>query len=124
MRHRVHVGFAFVLLLTILAFQAAGTPSVIGAVLKLANYTYGPLLGLFAFGLLCDWRVRDGWVPVVCGVPPVVCYLLDTNSKAWLSGYSFGNELLILNGVLTVAGLLLIRQREHAQFKPGPKPAK
>lgn len=124
LRHRVHVGFAFVLLLTILAFQAVGTPSIIGAVLKLANYTYGPLLGLFAFGLLCDWRVRDGWVPVVCGVPPVVCYLLDTNSKAWLSGYSFGNELLILNGVLTVAGLLLIRQREHAQFKPGPKPAK
>ena len=109
-RHRVHVGFAFVLLLTILAFQAVGTPSVIGAVLKLANYTYGPLLGLFAFGLACDWRVRDAWVPLVCVVPPVACYLLDTNSKAWLGGYSFGNELLILNGLLTVAGLVLIRE--------------
>ena len=109
-RHRVHVGFAFVLLLTILAFQAAGTPSVIGAVSKLANYTYGPLLGLFAFGLACDWRVRDAWVPLVCVVPPVACYLLDTNSKAWLGGYSFGNELLILNGLLTVAGLVLIRE--------------
>lgn len=114
MRHWVHVGFAVVLLLTILAFQAVGTPSVIGAVLKLANYTYGPLLGLFAFGLVCDWRVRDGWVPVVCALPPVVCYLLDTNSKAWLAGYSFGNELLILNGALTVVGLLVIRQPKSA----------
>ncbi len=108
LRHRVHVGFAAGLLLTILAFQAVGTPSVIGAVLKLANYTYGPLLGLFVFGLVCGRRVRDGWVPLVCAVPPVACYLLDTNSKAWFSGYSFGNELLILNGLLTVLGLVVI----------------
>jgi len=113
LRHRIHVGFAIVLLLTILAFQAVGTPSVIGAVLKLANYTYGPLLGLFVFGLVCARRVRDNWVPLVCGVPPIACYLLDTNSKAWFDGYSFGNELLILNGLLTVAGLLVISRADE-----------
>lgn len=115
LRHKVHLVFAGVLLMVILGFEAVGTESIIYAVLKIANYTYGPLLGLFVFGLACDWRVRDRLVPLACVIPPVACYLLDANSAAWFNGYKFGNELLILNGLLTCGGLFLIRERRAVQ---------
>ncbi|MFN0069439.1 MAG: sodium:solute symporter [Limisphaerales bacterium] len=110
-RHLLHVGFAGLLLLAILAFAWAGTDAIIGAVLKLANYTYGPLLGLFAFALYGRGRPRGAWVPAACLVPPVLCGVLDANSRAWLGGYAFGNELLVINGALTYAGLWLVKPR-------------
>jgi len=109
LRHRVHIGFAVALLLVIIAFRALNNSAVIDLVLKMAGYTYGPLLGLFAFGLFTRWTVRERLAPVVCVASPLLCWMLDVNSKQWLNGYTFGFELLILNGAVTFAGLLLLR---------------
>jgi Na+/proline symporter len=108
LRHWTHAAFAVVLLGVILIFNAVNSPAVIQLVLKLANYTYGPLLGLFAFGLFCRRTVLDRSVPFVCLLAPLVCYVLDRNSEAWFGGYRFGNELLVLNGLFTCTGLLFV----------------
>jgi SSS family transporter len=114
LRHKIHVGFAVVLWLVILGFQALHSKAIIDAIFTLASYTYGPLLGLFAFGLFARGAVRDRWVPLVCCVAPAVCFVLQQNSAAWFHGYKLGFELLILNGLLTCAGLWLIRARSPA----------
>jgi hypothetical protein len=84
--------------------------TVIKTVLKVASYTYGPLLGLFAFGLFSKLRVRDRWVPLFCCVAPLICFVVEKNSEYWFKGYKLGFELLILNGFLTAAGLWTIRR--------------
>lgn len=106
----VHTGMAVLMAVCILVFNALNSTSVIDAVYRLASYTYGPILGLFAFGLCCKAPVRDKWVPLVAIVAPVVCLVLDLNSVAWLGGYHFSYEILPLNGLLTMAGLWLIRK--------------
>lgn len=108
LRKRVHLGFAVVLLLVILAFKALNNQAVINAVFTLASYTYGPLLGLFAFGLFHQRPVADRWVPIVCVASPLLSYLASVYSTRLLGGYQFGFELLILNGLLTYSGLWLI----------------
>ncbi|MCD6050002.1 MAG: sodium:solute symporter [Verrucomicrobia bacterium] len=113
LRHRIHLAFAAILLVVILAFEAIAKQSVIGAVLKIATYTYGPLLGLFVFGIVCRRRVLDKSVPIICLVAPMICYFLDTNSKAFFGGYIFGNELLILNAAVTCAGLFLLSRPQE-----------
>lgn len=110
-RHLVHIGFAVALLLTILACKIINQTSVLDAIFTVAAYTYGPLLGLFAFGLFTKLKVRDNLVPVVCLIPPVVCYFLYKNSEALLGGYKFGYELLLLNGLLTFLGLTGISRK-------------
>ena len=109
LRHRVHVGFAVALLAVIVTFRVLNKDAVIDLVLKMAGYTYGPLLGLFTFGLFTRWPVRERLAPVVCVVAPILCWMLDVNSKAWLNSYTFGFELLILNGAVTFAGLCALR---------------
>jgi SSS family transporter len=109
LRHKVHVGFAVLLWLVILGFQAINSKAIIDAIFTLASYTYGPLLGLFAFGLFARANANDCWVPVVCCASPLICFILQTNSAAWFHGYQIGFELLILNGLLTFLGLWLIR---------------
>ncbi len=109
-RHRAHIGFAVALLLVILGFKALNSKAIIDAIFTLASYTYGPLLGLFAFGLFARRAVRDGWVPAVCCAAPLLCFLMQQNSERWLGGYKMGFELLMLNGLLTFAGLWLIRK--------------
>lgn len=108
LRHSVHLAFAVILLLVILGFRALNNAAVIDLVLKMAGYTYGPLLGLFAVGLFTKWQVRARGVPMVCLASPLICWALDANSKAWLNGYVFGFELLILNGAFTMAGLWML----------------
>ncbi len=110
LRHKVHVGFAVLLWLAILAFQALNSKAIIDAIFTLATYTYGPLLGLFAFGLFARPGLRDGLVPFVCIVAPALCFVVQQNSAAWFNGYRLGFELLILNGLLTFVGLWLIRK--------------
>lgn len=107
-RKRVHLGFAALFLLLVMVFKAINDPSMIGLILKLAGYTYGPLLGLFAFGLLSRRAVRDAWVPLVALAAPALCWLLDSQQAALLGRYGIGLELLLLNGVLTYAGLWLL----------------
>ena len=114
-RKMVHVGFALLYLLVIIAFRPFHNDSLINILFDIAGYTYGPLLGLYAFGLFTKWSVKDRWVPVVAIVCPVVCYLLKIYSAQLFGGYQLGFELLLLNGLLTFVGLLLIRRRTNGQ---------
>lgn len=106
LRRCVHVGVAVAFVLCILVFKVVGSSSMIDAIYVLCSYTYGPLLGLFAFGLFSRRRVSDRAVPLIAIASPVVCYVLD-QSVSSLTGYRFGYELLMLNGALTFAGLWL-----------------
>lgn len=107
-RMAVHIGFSFVLLMAILIFNAFNDRSVITAVFLAAGYTYGPLLGLYTFGMFTKLQVKDKWVPLICIVSPVLSYWINLNSAALLGGYKFGFEILIVNGLLTFIGLLLV----------------
>ena len=107
----VHTSMAVLMAVCILVFDALNSTSVIDAVYRLASYTYGPILGLFAFGILCKAPVRDRLVPVVAVVAPLICLVLDLNSVSWFGGYHFSYEILPLNGLLTMAGLWLIKKR-------------
>ncbi len=108
LRKRAHVCIALVFILFILAFRAVNSTSVIDAVYVLCSYTYGPLLGLFAYGLLTKRCVNDRVVPYVAVASPVVCYVLNDVVRR-SAGYQFGYELLMLNGALTFAGLWVSR---------------
>ncbi len=108
LRKRAHVGVAVVFVLFILAFRAINSTSVIDAIYILCSYTYGPLLGLFAYGLLTKRGVNDRVVPYVAVASPVLCYVLN-DVVGRTTDYQFGYELLMLNGSLTFAGLWMSR---------------
>lgn len=112
-RIQVHLIFSVILFLVIVIFDLIKSDSVINAVFRAAGYTYGPLLGLYAFGLFTKLGVRDKLVPLICSISPVLCYLLDFFSETIFNGYKFGFELLILNGALTFLGLILISKKSN-----------
>ena len=105
-RRMVHVAFALLYLLVIIAFRPFHRQSLIDTVFDVAGFTYGPLLGLYAFGLFTRRRARDRWVPFIAVLSPVVCYVLKLNSFSWF-GYHFGFEILLLNGLITFVLLWL-----------------
>lgn len=107
-RKRVHVGMAVVMGAVIFVFNLLNNTSVIDAVYILASYTYGPILGMFAFGIFTKKQVRDKYIPVVAIVSPILCYILQRNSEAWFGGYQFSYELLIFNALFTFIGLCLL----------------
>lgn len=109
-RIRVHLVFSFILFLVILIFKAINDQSVITAVFIAAGYTYGPILGLFAFGLLTKFQVKDQYVPIIALLAPLLSYLINVNSEAWFNGYKFGFEILVVNGLLTFLGLFLLKK--------------
>jgi Na+/proline symporter len=112
-RMTVHGIFAVIFLLCVLAFKWIDNKSIIGVILELAGYTYGPLLGLFAFGIFSRRRLPDtGVVTVICLAAPVLCYFLSVNSAKWLGGFQIGIELLLINGILTYLGLLAVSKRD------------
>ena len=104
----VHIGFSIVLFLVIVIFRVINDDSVISAVFIVAGYTYGPLLGLFTFGLFTKRGVKDKYVPLVAIASPILSYIVNLNSQELLWGYRFGFEILILNGLLSFIGLWLI----------------
>jgi Na+/proline symporter len=106
-RQRVHLVFTFIFLLFVLVFKFINSASMIGVILVVASYTYGPLLGLFSFGILTRRRVQDGVVPVIAVAAPLVCLFLDTYQEKVLGSYKIGLELLVLNGLLMFIGLLI-----------------
>lgn len=111
-RKRVHVGMAIGMGIVILLFNLVNKTSVIDAVYLVASYTYGPILGLFAFGIFTKKTVRDRYVPAVALLSPCLCFLLQQNSERWFNGYQFSYELLIFNALFTCIGLtLLIKKR-------------
>ena len=103
-----------VLFAVIVAFWLINDQSVIVALFKIAGYTYGPLLGLYSFGLFTKIKVKDQLVPIVCLCAPLFTYLTNANSSWLLMGYQFGFELLLVNGLLTFIGLMMIRDGKEA----------
>ncbi len=111
-RRTVHLVFAAVFLACILIFKQIDNKSIINIILDLAGYTYGPLLGLFSFGILTSRSLRDGpMVTVICLAAPVVCWFLSRHAASWFGGYQIGIELLLVNGLLTFFGLLAISRK-------------
>ena len=111
-RYKVHISFALLLLFVIVVFRAINDRAVIDKLFTVAGYTYGPLLGLYAFGLFTRFQVIDKYVPYVAVSSPVFCYFLSDYSILLLNGYKFGFELLIINGLYTFTGLWLLRIRK------------
>ena len=108
-RHLVHITFSLLMFLIIIIFNAINDESVVKMVFKLATYTYGPLLGLYSFGLFLKSKsVHDKLVPFVCLISPLICFLISINSEMLFGKYVIDNELIILNGLITFVGLLLI----------------
>ncbi len=110
-RKRVHLIVAASFLVMAMIFKVIDDKSMIGLILKLAGFTYGPLLGLFAFGILTKYKVNDKLVPIVCILAPVICYFIDKFQSDIIGKFQIGLELLVINGILTFIGLWLIRKR-------------
>jgi hypothetical protein len=96
----------------IYAIHLLNNDSVIQTVYKVASYTYGPLLGMFCFGIFTKKQVRDRWIPMVVILAPVITWVIDVNSAAWFSGYVFSHERLILNALLTFIGMICLVKKE------------
>jgi Na+/proline symporter len=109
----VHISFSLLLIVVILFFKAINDQSVINSIFSVAGYTYGPLLGLFSFGIFTQRVVKDQWVPLICILAPIFGYSLSKYSSEWLNGYQFGFELLMLNGAFTFLGLWLISKKSR-----------
>lgn len=108
MRQRVHLSFAAIFLLFVMMFKWINDSSMIGVILKVATFTYGPLLGLFTFGILLKRKVNDKLVPFICIASPIICFFLDRFQKQLFGSFELGLELLIINGLITFTGLWLI----------------
>ena len=115
LRQRIHLAVAFIFLLFVLLFYQINNPSMIGVILKVAAYTYGPLLGLFTFGIITKRNVHDKLVPVVCIAAPIICFFIDKFQKELFGNFQIGSELLILNGLITFTGLLMISKKATVQ---------
>ncbi|HLV15697.1 MAG TPA: sodium:solute symporter [Xanthomarina sp.] len=110
-RKQIHILFSFILILVIVSFKyIIKDESVIAKLFVFAGYTYGPLLGLYAFGLFTKWQVKDKLVPIIAILSPILSYIISVLSAKWL-GFEFGFFILILNGLLTFIGLLLIKRK-------------
>jgi len=115
-RHLVHVAFSVLILIVILLFNALNNASVVSAIFKVATFTYGPLIGLFAFSILAKKRaVLDNATPVICILSPLICFFIDKYSKQLLGGYVFAEELIIVNGLVTFLSLLIV-SKERKQL--------
>lgn len=112
MREKVHILMAVCMGATVIVFNMINSTSAIDAVYRLASYTYGPILGMFAFGILTRRKANDRTVPAAAVLAPAICLILQMNSERWFGGYKFSYELLIINAVLTFSGLLAGSRKE------------
>jgi hypothetical protein len=111
-RKWVHFGFSFLMFLTIILFNALNNASVVSMIFKIASYTYGPLLGLFGFAIFFKNRtIKDKLVPYICLASPFITLWLSNKSEKIFNGYVFDNELILINGTLTVILLLVISKK-------------
>ena len=111
-KKKVHIGVSIALAIIILIFNAINDQSVISALFTIAGYTYGPLLGMYTFGLFTKFKANDKWVPVIAILSPILSGIISYNSETWFNGYKFGFELLMVNGLITLIGLYLSRIRQ------------
>ncbi len=114
-RMKVHVIMSIVIISVILIFKSINNDAVIAQLFTFAGYTYGPLLGLYAFGLFTNIKVKDKLVPVIAVLSPVLSYMIKINSDFLFGEYKIGFELLLINGAITFLGLLLIKERKKAE---------
>ncbi|WP_181304387.1 sodium:solute symporter [Rufibacter sp. XAAS-G3-1] len=112
LKNWVHLGFSVIMAVVIIIFKIVNDESVVQAVFKVAGYTYGPLLGLYSFGVFTNRPVRDNVVPLICVLAPILTYIISLNSVDWFWGYEFGFEVLILNGFLTFMGLYSVSRKK------------
>ena len=119
-RYGVHVGFAVLLSLVILGFYALNDDAVINALFKAAGYTYGPLLGMFSFGIFTHHKAYDPAIPWVCVAAPIACYFLNMYSESLLFGYQFGFEMLLVNGLLTFLGIWAFSRKTALDVPANP----
>lgn len=112
-RQRVHLAFAFIFLLFVMMFKWINDSSMIGLLLKVATFTYGPLLGLFTFGIIMKRKVNDKLVPYVCIASPIICFILDRFQKEIFGSFELGLEMLIINGLITFVGLFLVSSKNE-----------
>lgn len=110
-RTLVHIGMAVLMAVCIYVIHMLNNDSVIQTVYKVASYTYGPLLGMFCFGIFTAKQVRDSWIPLVVILAPVITWVIDVNSTIWFNGYVFSHERLILNALLTFIGMLFLAHK-------------
>jgi len=106
----VHIGISIIVLIVIIFFRAINNEAIIAKLFTIAGYTYGPLLGLYAFGLFTKISIKDKWVPLIAIASPILCYFLSLFSEFLFRGYQFGFELLIINGIFTMAGLYIVKK--------------
>jgi Na+/proline symporter len=111
-RYIVHICFSVIVLFIIIGYRAINDTALISKLFTIAGYTYGPLLGLYFFGLYTKKQIRDKWVPLICILSPALSYLISVNSEQFLLGYRFGFEILIVNGFFTFLGLLIISRNK------------
>ena len=109
----VHIGMAILMAVCIYVIHLLNDDSVIQTVYKVASYTYGPLLGMFCFGIFTKRQVRDCWIPLVVILAPVITWIIDVNSIEWFNGYVFSHERLILNALLTFVGMVCLFKKNH-----------
>ena len=112
-RTLVHIGMAILMAICIYVIHLLNDDSVIQTVYKVASYTYGPLLGMFCFGIFTKKQVRDRWIPFVVVLAPVITWVIDVNSVAWFNGYVFSHERLILNALLTFIGMICLIKKSN-----------
>ncbi|GAB1417845.1 sodium:solute symporter [Bacteroidales bacterium] len=112
LRYRAHFFISTIVVLVIVLFREINDQAVIARLFTIAGYTYGPLLGLFSFGIFTKNQLNDKFVPLVAISAPLLSYVLSTNADRWFNGYKFGFEILIVNGLLTFIGLYLIRNKK------------
>jgi Na+/proline symporter len=103
----VHIGFAILFLLAVLFFYWLDNRSIIDLILKLGGYTYGPLLGIFVFGMFTKRSLNEIVVPTICLLSPILTWQLADHAPQWLGGYKFGYELIVVNGLITYFGLFI-----------------
>ena len=110
----VHIGFSIILFLVIIIFENINDEAVIKGLFKAAGYTYGPILGLFCFGMFTNRNLLDSYVPIVCIAAPIITYFIDKNSELLFGGLKFGFLIVVINGLLTFVGLLALSTKSES----------
>jgi Na+/proline symporter len=111
-RRKVHIIISLLFVFVIMLIDAFSQSGILNTIYKIASYTYGPLLGLFFFGLFTKLNVKDKFVPYVCVLAPILCFCLEYMLKQ-IFDYSVGNEILLFNGLITIVGLFILRLKKQ-----------
>ncbi len=113
LRHGIHFGFTLLIFILIMIFSKVNNESVLYAFIRTSGFIYGPLVGLFGFGLYSKRVVPDKWIPVICLMAPLLSVILDQNSAKWFNGYEFGYGILVVNSLISLIGLFILSKKNN-----------